>query len=335
MTAPAVTGDSPDQPTGVDAVGVTLRDRLQQFLAFASLIAIFVFFSLASSNFLNYSNVTAILFSTVVIGLLALGTTFVIITGGIDLSIGTGMALCGVISGVLITKTGVPVLAGVIGAVLFGGLIGFVNGFNVSMLGIPPFIATLAMMLAAQGLALVISDSTPIYFTDTPSYTKISTGHLFGVDFPNAVLVLAVAVVVSAVLLNKTVLGRYTYSIGSNEEATALSGINVRRWKLGIYTLAGLFTGLAGVMISARLASAQPGTGLGYELQAIAAVVIGGTSLTGGKGTIVGTIIGALIISVLNNGLQIMQIPQEWQNVILGVVILVAVYADMARKRTG
>jgi ribose transport system permease protein len=334
MTTPVATGEAQEQRTGVEAVGTGLRERLQQFLAFASLIVIFLFFSLASSNFLNYNNVTAILFSTVVIGLLALGTTFVIITGGIDLSVGTGMALCAVISGVLITKSGVPVLFGVVGAVLFGGLIGLVNGFNVSVLGIPPFIATLAMMLAAQGLALVISDSTPIYFTDTPSYTQISTGHLFGVDFPNAVLVLAVALVIAAVLLNKTVLGRYTYSIGSNEEATALSGINVRRWKLGIYTLAGLFTGLAGVMISARLASAQPGTGLGYELQAIAAVVIGGTSLTGGTGSIVGTIIGALIISVLNNGLQIMQIAQEWQNVILGVVILVAVYADMARKRT-
>jgi ribose transport system permease protein len=333
MTAPAVTGEAQEQRTGIEAETTGLKDRLQQFLAFASLIAIFAFFSVASSNFLNYANVTAILFSTVVIGLLALGTTFVIITGGIDLSIGTGMALCAVMSGVLIVKTGVPVPLGVIGAVLFGGLIGFVNGFNVSMLKLPPFIATLAMMLVAQGLALVVSNSIPIYFTNEPSYTKISTGHLFGVNFPNAVLVLAAGVVISAVVLNKTVLGRYTYSIGSNEEATALSGINTRRWKIVIYTLAGLFTGLAGVMISARLASAQPGTGLGYELQAIAAVVIGGTSLSGGKGSIVGTIIGALIISVINNGLQIMSIPQEWQNVILGVVILVAVYADMARKR--
>jgi ribose transport system permease protein len=333
MTAPAVAGEPQEQRTGVEALGTPLKDRLQQFLAFASLIVIFVFFSIANGRFLNYSNVTAILFSTVVIGLLALGTTFVIITGGIDLSIGTGMSLCAVISGVLIVNAGVPVLIGVIGAVLFGGLIGLINGFNVSVLKLPPFIATLAMMLVAQGLALVVSNSTPIYFTDAPSYTSISTGHLFGVNFPNAVLVLAAAALISAVVLNKTVLGRYTYSIGSNEEATALSGIPTRRWKIVIYTLAGLFTGLAGVMISARLASAQPGTGLGYELQAIAAVVIGGTSLSGGKGSIVGTVIGALIISVLNNGLQIMSIPQEWQNVILGVVILVAVYADMARKR--
>ena len=334
MTTSTVTPDQQEHQSGTAAISTTLRDRLQQFLAFASLIVIFVFFSLASENFLNYSNVTAILFSTVVIGTLALGTTFVIITGGIDLSIGTGMALCAVISGVLVVNAGLPVALGVLGAVLFGGLLGFINGFNVAILKLPPFIATLAMMLVAQGLALVISNSTPIYFTDDPSYTKISTGRLIpGLDLPNAVLILAVLAVVAGVLLNKTLLGRYTYSIGSNEEATALSGINVRTWKILIYTIAGLFIGLAGVLISARLGSAQPATGTGYELQAIAAVVIGGTSLSGGKGSIVGTVIGALIISVLNNGLQIMSIPQEWQNVILGGVILVAVYADMARKR--
>jgi ribose transport system permease protein len=244
------------------------------------------------------------------------------------------MALCAVISGVLIVNSGVPMPLGVLGAVLFGGVIGLVNGINVAVLKLPPFIATLAMMLVAQGLALVISGSAPIYFNDSPNYSKISTGSIIpGTNFPNAVLIFAVLAVAAGVLLNKTVLGRYTYSIGSNEEATALSGINVRGWKLVIYTLAGLFTGLAGVLISARLGSAQPATGVGYELQAIAAVVIGGTSLSGGKGSIVGTVIGALIISVLNNGLQIMSIPQEWQNVILGCVILVAVYADMARKR--
>jgi ribose transport system permease protein len=315
---------------------VTLRSRLQQFLAFGSLIAIFVFFAFASPNFMTFSNITGILFSTVVIGTLAIGTTFVIVTAGIDLSIGTGMALCAVMSGVFLVNWHLPLPIGVAGAILFGGLIGFVNGFNVAILKIPPFIATLAMMLVAQGLALVISNSAPIYFTDVPGYSAISTGNLIpGVNFPNAVIILTVVAVIAAVVLNKTVLGRYTYSIGSNEEATALSGINTKKWLIIIYTLAGLFIGLAGVMISARLGSAQPATGMGYELQAIAAVVIGGTSLFGGKGTIVGTVIGALIMSVLNNGLQIVSVPQEWQNVILGGVILFAVYADNIRRKEG
>lgn len=325
---------APSRESSADGLIGAAKGRLQQLLAFASLIVICAFFSVASPYFFTYDNFTAILFSTVVIGTLAIGTTFVIIAGGIDLSIGTGMALCAVMSGVFLVNLDLPLVVGVLAAILFGGLIGLVNGINVAVLRIPPFIATLAMMLVAGGLALVLSNSAPIYFSDVAGYVEISTGNLIpGVDFPNAVLVLIGAAVVAGVLLTKTVLGRYTYSIGSNEEATALSGINVRKWKIAIYAFAGLFIGLAGVMISARLGSAQPATGMGYELQAIAAVVIGGTSLSGGKGSVVGTVIGALIISVLNNGLQIMSIPQEWQNVILGLVILVAVYADMMRKR--
>ncbi len=314
--------------------GGRLGEQLQQLLAFAGLLAVFAFFSLAGPNFLTFGNVTNILFSTVVIGTLALGATFVIVTGGIDLSAGTGMALCAVMSGVFITDLGMPVALGVPAAVLFGGLIGVVNGVNVALLRIPPFIATLAMMLVAGGLALVISGSAPIYFTSSPGYLALSTGTLIpGVDVPNAVFVVAAAAVVAGFVLKRTLLGRYAFAIGSNEEATALSGIDVRKWKILVYAFTGLFIGLAGVMISARLGSAQPATGMGYELQAIAAVVIGGTSLSGGKGSIAGTAIGALIISVLNNGLQIMSIPQEWRNVILGCVILVAVYADMLRRR--
>jgi ribose transport system permease protein len=309
-------------------------DATQKILAFGALILLFVVFSLASPNFFKFDNIIGILLATAVNGVLALGVTFVIITGGIDLSIGTGMALCAVMSGVFIVNMGLPIAVGVAGAIAFGGLIGFVNGFNVAVLKLPPFIATLAMMLVAQGLALVISHSAPIYFREDPGYITISTGKLIpGLDLPNAVLILTVVCIVAGVLLGRSVLGRYTYSIGSNELATDLSGIDVRRWKIVIYTIAGLFIGLAGVMISARLGSAQPATGAGYELQAIAAVVIGGTSLAGGKGSILGTVIGALIISVLNNGLQIMSIAQEWQKVILGLVILVAVYADMARKK--
>jgi ribose transport system permease protein len=313
-----------------------IKGKLQQFLAFGGLIAIFVFFSFANPSFLTFSNFTSILFSTVVIGTLAIGATFVIITAGIDLSLGTAMSLCAVMAGVFIVNWHLPLLVGVVLAVLFGMLIGFINGINIAYLRIPPFIATLAMMLVAQGLALVVSKSTPIYFDKVPGMATISTGNLIpGVKFPNAVIILIVVALLSAVVLHKTVLGRYTYSIGSNEEATALSGINVRKWLLLIYTFAGLFTGLAGVLISARLGSAQPALGAGYELQAIAAVVIGGTSLFGGKGTILGTIIGALIMSVLNNGLQVISVPQEWQNVILGVVILIAVYTDNIRRKGG
>lgn len=310
-----------------------IRDQLEQVLAFAGLIVICLVFFIATPDFLTFDNiVNRVLFSAVVIGLLALGTTMVIITSGIDLSIGTGMTLCAVMAGTFVTTWGLPWPLGVLLTILFGGLIGIVNGFNISILGLPPFIATLAMMMACQGLALVVSDSRPIYFNDSPGYMQLSSGKLIP-GVPNAVLVLLLAAVVAGILVNKTLLGRYTFALGSNEEATALSGVSVRKWKVIIYCVAGLFTGLAGIMISARLGSAQPATGMGYELQAIAAVVIGGTSLSGGKGSILGTLIGALIISVINNGLQLLSIPQEWQNVILGGVIVAAVYADMARKK--
>jgi len=323
--------------TPVDNRSGSWRQRVQQLMALAGLLVIFAFFSIARPEvFPTYSNITTILFSTVVIGLLSLGATLVIITGGIDLSVGTGMTLCAVMAATFIVTWGLPVWLGIILTLVFGAALGFVNGTNVSILGLPPFIATLAMMLVAQGLALVVSNKAPIYFdlVEHKAFLDLSTGSIIpGSAFPNAVLVLLVAAVVAYVLLNKTVFGRYDISMGSNMEATALSGINVKRWLIAVYAVAGIFTALGGVMISARLGSAQPATGAGYELQAIAAVVIGGTSLSGGKGSIVGTIIGALIISVINNGLQIMSIPQEWQNVILGIVILVTVFIDQLRTK--
>ncbi|CAN5123784.1 ABC transporter permease [soil metagenome] len=313
-----------------------LRRQLQQFLAFASLVVLMAFFSIANANFLTWSNISGILLSTAVIGILALGTTFVIITGGIDLSLGTGMTLASVMTGVFLVNLGLPLIVGVIGGILTGALMGMINGFNVAVLKIPPFIATLAMMLIAQGLALVISGAAPIYFSAVPGFTDIAMGSLIpGTRLPTAVLILFALTATAAVILGKSILGRYTFSIGSNEEATSISGINVRKWKILIYTLSGAFTGIAGVVIASRLNSAQPALGLGYELQAIAAVVIGGTSLQGGKGSVIGTIIGALIMGVLTNGLRIMSIPQEWQTVVVGVVILVAVYTDILRRGKG
>jgi ribose transport system permease protein len=312
----------------------SLRGSLQQVLAAASLILIFIFFAFASPYFLLPANLIGILTAATVTGILALGTTFVIITGGIDLSIGTGMVLCAVMAGVFLTFWGWPLWAGVLGAILFGGLIGFINGLAVSVFGLPPFIATLGMMLITAGLALVISGTKPIYFKSQPDFQNLMNLSLIpGARFPLGVGIFIVLMIVSALVLSRTIVGRYAFSIGSNEAATALSGVNVRRWKIFIYTFAGLFVGVAGVLAASRLSSAQPTGGQGLELQAIAAVVIGGTSLQGGRGSIVGTVIGSLIVAVLTNGLRVIAVPQEWQSVVVGCVILVAVYLDMLRRR--
>lgn len=312
-----------------------LKRSVQQSLAFGTLIVLVAFFAIASPNFFNWANISGILLATAVVGILALGTTFVIITGGIDLSIGTGMTLCSVMTGVFITNMGLPIWIGVIGGILTGALMGLVNGTGVAILGLPPFIATLAMMMIAQGLALVISGVAPIYFSGTPGFRKIALGEVIP-SLPNAVLIMLVVALVAYLILSKTIMGRFTFAIGSNEEATRLSGINTRRWKILIYVLAGAVTGIAGVVMASRLDSAQPQLGMGYELQAIAAVIIGGTSLLGGRGSIIGTLIGALIMAVLLNGLRILSVQTEWQTVATGVVILIAVFVDSLRnKRTG
>ena len=310
-------------------------DAIQRVLAFGALIALFVVFSLASPNFLQFDNVIGILLATSVNGVLALGVTFVIVTGGIDLSVGTVMTLAAVMTGVFITNWHLPVIVGIMGGFASGGLAGFVSGTVIARMRIPPFIATLGMLNIAKGLALVISGLKPIYFNDTPEFNRLAMGSLLGanLEVPNAVLVLFGAAIVASLILSRTVLGRYAFALGSNEEATRLSGVNVAKWKIAIYTLTGVFSGLAGVLIAARLNSAQPSLGQGYELDAIAAAVIGGTSLSGGEGSILGTVIGAFIISTLTNGLRILSVPQEWQTVVTGAIVIVAVYLDIVRRR--
>ena len=313
-------------------------EATQKLAAFAGLILLFIGFSLASPAFLTFDNVIGILLATAVNGLLALGVTFVIITAGIDLSIGTLLALSGVMTGVFISYWGLPILVGILGGLLTGALAGAVSGLVISKMKVPPFIATLGMMKIAQGLALVISGTKPIYFTDTPAFRQIVMGSVVGaiipgLVIPNAVLILFASAIIAYLILNKTILGRYTFAIGSNEEATRLSGVNVDFWKTSVYILSGLFAAIGGIVMASRLSSAQPALGLGYELDAIAAVVIGGTSLAGGEGTILGTIIGAFIISVLANGLRILSVPQEWQIVVTGAIVILAVYMDVLRRR--
>ena len=309
-------------------------DAIQRVLAFGALIMLIVVFSLVSPNFMQFDNVVGILLSTAVNGVLAVGVTFIIITGGIDLSVGTVMTLSAVMTGVFVTFWHLPLPLGILGGILTGATMGLVNGVVIAKLKVPPFIATLGMLNVAKGLALVTSGLKPIYFNDTPDFNNIAMGSIIpGIEIPNVVLLLFAAAIVAALILNKTVLGRYTFALGSNEEATRLSGVNVNLWKIAVYTLGGVFTGLAGVMISARLNSAQPALGLGYELDAIAAAVIGGTSLSGGEGSILGTIIGAFIISTLTNGLRILSVPQEWQTVVTGTIVVFAVYLDILRRR--
>ncbi len=306
---------------------------LRQLLALASLIVIIVVFAFLSPNFLTMSNVTSILLGATVTGIMALGTTFVIITGGIDLSIGTAMIFSGVMAGVFMTYWGWPIWLGIIGTLIVGMLVGFINGFNISVLNIPPFIATLAMMMVTTGLALVVSGTKPIYFNDSPGFSDIMNLPIIpGTRIPMGILIFIFMMVFAWFVLSKTLLGRYDFAIGSNEQAAALSGVNVTKWKIAIYTFSGLFIGLAGVLQSSRLNSAQPSGGAGLELQAIAAVVIGGTSLSGGRGSITGTVIGAMIMAVLTNGLRIISVPQEWQQVVVGLVILLAVYFDQKRS---
>lgn len=319
------------QPIGSKQTGAQSGFK-QKLLAFASLIILVIIFSIASSNFFQFSNLVGILVSTAVIGVLALGATFVIITGGIDLALGTVMTFSSVMVGVFITFWSLPVPLGIVGGILAGALCGFISGLMVAKMNIPPFIATLAIMMVTKGLSLVITGAKPIYFNDDPIFAKIAMGKMIP-GIPNTIIIFLLLGIIASIILSKTIIGRYNFALGSNEEATRLSGVNTVKWKIVIYTITGIFSGIAGILMASRLNSAQPSLGTGYELEAIAAVVIGGTSLSGGVGSILGTIIGALIMSVLTNGLQIMSVAQEWRTVIVGVVIIIAVYADILRRR--
>lgn len=310
---------------------IVSTDARQKLLAFGSLILLVIIFSIASPNFLKFNNIVGILLATAVTGVLAVGVTFVIITSGIDLSIGTNMTFAAVMTGVFVTNMKLPIVVGVIGGILAGGFIGFLNGTAIAKMKLPPFIATLGTMMITKGLSLVISKAKPIYFNDTPMFKQISMGQFLGI--PNAVIIFFIVAIIGGFILSKTILGRYNFALGSNEEAARLSGINVDLWKIAIYTLCGIFAGIAGVLMASRLNSAQPALGAGYEMDAIAAAVIGGTSLSGGEGSILGTVIGAFVMTVLTNGLRILSVPQEWQIVVSGLIVILAVYMDILRRR--
>lgn len=304
----------------------------QKLMAPAGLVIIFIVFSVLSRNFFTVSNIMSILMSTTVSGVLAIGMTYCIIGGGMDLSVGTNMTLSMIVMAMCMTNAGLPVILSVLIGVLCGATVGLINGILIAKVKIPPFIQTLGMMYVCKGLALVVSGTRPVYLDDS-WFLKVTTGTLMG-SIPNGAVILLIVSLIAWFLLGKTIFGRYTYSIGSNEEATRLSGISVVRWKVMAYALSGTMAGIAAMLTCSRLSSAQPSLGEGYEMEAIAACIIGGASPKGGEGSVQGTIIGAFLMTVLMNGLRIMSVPAEWQTVVEGAVIILAVYVDLKRKGT-
>ncbi|MGC3954521.1 MAG: ABC transporter permease [Propionicimonas sp.] len=310
-----------------------LRSSLQQIFVFAALVLIYIFFLFAAPNFAQFAIVIDIVQQSAYIGVMALGATLVIATGGIDLSSGTGMTLVAVMAGVFLSGEwlNMQLWLGLLLVLIVGAIVGAVNGINVAYLGLPPFIATLAMMMVTRGLALIISGKSSISIKN-PGYGWIANGQIIP-GVPNAVLVFLLLAVVASLVLNKTLLGRYALAIGSNEEATRLSGVNIKFWKLLVYVVAGVFVALGAILYSARFGFVQPAEGVGFELNVIAAVVIGGTSLAGGRANILGTVVGALIMETLKKGLLMMGIAQEWQFVVTGIVVVIAVFVDNVRRK--
>ncbi|WP_427922358.1 substrate-binding domain-containing protein [Streptomyces sp. cg40] len=299
--------------------------------ALTALIVLVIAMSALSGDFLTTDNLLNVGVQAAVTAILAFGVTFVIVSAGIDLSVGSVAALSATVLAWSATQHGVPVFLAVVLAIATGIAAGLVNGFLIAYGKLPPFIATLAMLSVARGLSLVISQGSPIAFPDSVSHL----GDTLGGWLPVPVLVMIVMGLIAAFVLGRTYIGRSMYAIGGNEEAARLSGLRVSRQKLAIYALSGVFAAAAGIVLASRLSSAQPQAADGYELDAIAAVVIGGASLAGGTGKASGTLIGALILAVLRNGLNLLSVSAFWQQVVIGVVIALAVLLDTVRRKAG
>ena len=322
------------------------KQMIQKLAALAGLICLFIAFAISNEFFFTLNNVMTIGLQTSTIAFIGIGVTIVILTGGIDLSIGSVIALAGVAAGMAV-NAGMPVALGLVFGVLVGGLCGLANGLFVTLLRLPPFIATLGMMMIARGIALYITNAAPV--SGMPeSFSYLGNGALFRVmemhpvtgmpvvkfpGIPYPVILMVFLAILFTFALTKLRVGRYLYAIGSNEEAARLSGINTQQVKIVAYTASGLLAGLAGVVLASRLVTAQPNGGVAYELDAIASAVVGGTSLMGGVGTVPGTLIGAFIMGVLRNGLNMNGVSFFVQQIIIGSVIIITVAFDQLRQQ--
>ncbi len=302
---------------------------MQRLLPFLSLIVLFVALAIASPHFLTQTNLSSVVRQTAVINIMSLGMTMIIIAGGIDLSVGAILAMSGVM-GTMAMASGAPVAAGVLIGILTGLFWGVVNGFLTTRLRIAPFIVTLGTLGIIRGLTLMITNGLPVHRVPQ-GFSFLGEGNLLGVPF--VLWVLVVCALLTHVILEHTRLGRYAFAIGSNLEAAIYAGVPVGFDTIMVYALGGMLTGLAGMIEASRLMTGQPAAGNGYELQAIAAVVIGGGSLRGGEGSVIGTLIGAFIMGLLANGSDLLGVSPYLQQAIIGAVIILAVTVDELRKR--
>lgn len=264
--------------------------------------------------------------------MLAIGITFTLITVGVDLSVGSTVATSGVLAVTLIEAANMNIWLAIILSILMGTLAGFLNGFVISRTGMPPFIVTLATQLSIRGLAYVFTQGKPITSVNT-TFNYIGNGHVLGIPIP--IIIMAVVAVIASVILNKTKFGRHMYATGGNIEAAAYSGINVKNIQMKAYMVCGTLAGIAGIIAASRLYSGQPASQVGIEGDAVAASVLGGTSFSGGVGSIGGVMIGILVIGVLSNGMNLLKIPYYYQTITKGLVILLAVYIDTVKKKRG
>lgn len=305
-----------------------LKTRLRnisQYGIVAALIIICVVLSLTTPRFLTVSNLMNIGTQVSINALLAFGVTFVIITGGIDLSLGSMVAVTGVVAASFAHPDTYPLIVPVLVGLLAGLLLGAFNGLVITKSKVPPFIVTLGTMTIGRGLALILSKGRPVSNL-SDSFNFIGGGQVFGIPFP--IIILILAFIVCSVILQKTILGRYMYAVGGNEQAARASGIRVSNVKMWVYTICGVLSAMGGILLTSRITTGQPNAGAGFELDAIAAAIIGGTSTSGGTGTMTGTLIGALLIGVISNGLDLLNVTSYYQQVVMGVIIIGAVVLD-------
>ncbi len=307
-----------------------LKNNLGIIIALIVMCLFLFIFPTTRATFMTKKNIFNILRQNSTNLFLATGMTMVIILGGIDLSVGSIIALSGVISAACVVNYGLPEIVAFLIAILVGGIVGMANGFVISRTTIPPFIVTLASMNITKGIALVYTTGAPIRCM-TDMFKFPGAGYVGPI--PTPVIFMLIIFLIALYIVNRTHLGRHIYAVGGNAQAAEFSGINVRKVKFIVYTYTGFMAGLAGVIMASRLYSGQPTAGDGAEMDAIAAVVVGGTSMSGGSGTLGGTLIGVLIIGVLNNGLNLLGVDSNWQYIVKGLVILLAVYMDFIRNR--